>query len=90
MLSSDTHALHTFQRAMVLPGGKIEARPMMYIALTYDHRLIDGREVSGHTLVWGGGMEMPWGGGRGIPQGRSSHAAPDCKLQRQLFTLWPS
>eukprot|EP00879_Flechtneria_rotunda_P006980 GHRR01007327.1.p1 GENE.GHRR01007327.1~~GHRR01007327.1.p1 ORF type:complete len:222 (+),score=26.76 GHRR01007327.1:1641-2306(+) len=35
------------QRAMVV-NGKIEARPMMYIALTYDHRLIDGREVSFH------------------------------------------
>lgn len=31
-------------RAMVV-GKSIEARPMMYIALTYDHRLIDGREV---------------------------------------------
>lgn len=37
------HAIN--QRAMVMPGGKIEARPMMYIALTYDHRLIDGREA---------------------------------------------
>ena len=26
-------------------GKSIEARPMMYVALTYDHRLIDGREV---------------------------------------------
>jgi pyruvate/2-oxoglutarate dehydrogenase complex dihydrolipoamide acyltransferase (E2) component len=26
-------------------GKAIEARPMMYVALTYDHRLIDGREV---------------------------------------------
>jgi 2-oxoglutarate dehydrogenase E2 component (dihydrolipoamide succinyltransferase) len=32
-------------RAMVVGKG-IEVRPMMYIALTYDHRLIDGREVS--------------------------------------------
>ncbi|WIA23396.1 hypothetical protein OEZ85_000154 [Tetradesmus obliquus] len=31
-------------RAMVVGKG-IEARPMMYIALTYDHRLIDGREA---------------------------------------------
>ncbi|WIA43874.1 hypothetical protein OEZ86_010287 [Tetradesmus obliquus] len=31
-------------RAMVV-GKNIEARPMMYIALTYDHRLIDGREA---------------------------------------------
>jgi 2-oxoglutarate dehydrogenase E2 component (dihydrolipoamide succinyltransferase) len=25
--------------------GKIEARPMMYLALTYDHRIVDGREA---------------------------------------------
>ena len=25
-------------------NGKIEARPMMYVALSYDHRIIDGRE----------------------------------------------
>lgn len=33
------------QRPMVVDGGKIEARPMMYIALTYDHRIIDGKEA---------------------------------------------
>ncbi|MCI5059576.1 MAG: 2-oxoglutarate dehydrogenase complex dihydrolipoyllysine-residue succinyltransferase [Alphaproteobacteria bacterium] len=32
------------QRAMVMPDGSIEARPMMYLALSYDHRVIDGRE----------------------------------------------
>jgi 2-oxoglutarate dehydrogenase E2 component (dihydrolipoamide succinyltransferase) len=33
------------QRPMVVAGGKIEARPMMYLALSYDHRIIDGREA---------------------------------------------
>ncbi|MBC7953187.1 MAG: 2-oxoglutarate dehydrogenase complex dihydrolipoyllysine-residue succinyltransferase, partial [Rhodospirillaceae bacterium] len=33
------------QRPMVMPDGKIEARPMMYLALSYDHRVIDGREA---------------------------------------------
>ena len=33
------------QRPMVMPDGKIEARPMMYIALSYDHRIIDGRDA---------------------------------------------
>jgi 2-oxoglutarate dehydrogenase E2 component (dihydrolipoamide succinyltransferase) len=32
------------QRAMVMPDGSIEARPMMYVALSYDHRIIDGKE----------------------------------------------
>jgi 2-oxoglutarate dehydrogenase E2 component (dihydrolipoamide succinyltransferase) len=33
------------QRAMVMPDGSIKARPMMYLALSYDHRIIDGREA---------------------------------------------
>ncbi len=35
----------TQARPMVMPDGKIEARPMMYLALSYDHRVIDGREA---------------------------------------------
>jgi 2-oxoglutarate dehydrogenase E2 component (dihydrolipoamide succinyltransferase) len=38
--------MHKIQeRPMVLPGGRIEARPMMYTALSYDHRIIDGKEA---------------------------------------------
>uniref|UniRef100_A0A673XNX1 Dihydrolipoyllysine-residue succinyltransferase component of 2-oxoglutarate dehydrogenase complex, mitochondrial n=1 Tax=Salmo trutta TaxID=8032 RepID=A0A673XNX1_SALTR len=33
-----------FERPVAI-GGKVEIRPMMYVALTYDHRLIDGREA---------------------------------------------
>jgi len=33
------------QRPVVVDGGKIEARPVMYVALSYDHRIIDGREA---------------------------------------------
>jgi 2-oxoglutarate dehydrogenase E2 component (dihydrolipoamide succinyltransferase) len=32
------------ERPMVVDG-KVEARPMMYLALTYDHRIVDGREA---------------------------------------------
>ncbi|CAN0067617.1 unnamed protein product [Ascophyllum nodosum] len=35
----------TKMRAVVLPDGQVAARPMMFLALTYDHRLIDGREA---------------------------------------------
>lgn len=35
----------TMQRAMAMADGSIQARPMMYLALSYDHRLIDGREA---------------------------------------------
>lgn len=33
------------QRPVVMPDGSIEARPMMYLALSYDHRIVDGREA---------------------------------------------
>jgi 2-oxoglutarate dehydrogenase E2 component (dihydrolipoamide succinyltransferase) len=33
------------QRPMVMDDGSIEARPMMYLALSYDHRVVDGREA---------------------------------------------
>lgn len=32
-------------RPVVMPDGKIEARPMMYLALSYDHRMVDGKEA---------------------------------------------
>jgi 2-oxoglutarate dehydrogenase E2 component (dihydrolipoamide succinyltransferase) len=35
----------TKQRAVVMQDGSIKARPMMYLALSYDHRIIDGREA---------------------------------------------
>ncbi len=37
--------LHAIQDRVVAINGKVEIRPMMYIALTYDHRLVDGREA---------------------------------------------
>ena len=33
------------QRPVVMPDGSIQARPMMYLALSYDHRIVDGREA---------------------------------------------
>ena len=37
--------MHTIQQRPVVIDGEIVARPMMYLALTYDHRIIDGREA---------------------------------------------
>ncbi|MFC0523321.1 2-oxoglutarate dehydrogenase complex dihydrolipoyllysine-residue succinyltransferase [Pontibacillus salicampi] len=38
--------MHSIQkRAMVMPDDSIEVRPMMYIALSYDHRIVDGKEA---------------------------------------------
>ena len=37
--------LHNIQERAVVVNGEIVARPMMYLALSYDHRLIDGKEA---------------------------------------------
>ena len=37
--------MHKIQERPMVVGGKIEARPMMYLALSYDHRIVDGKEA---------------------------------------------
>ncbi|MBS1182968.1 MAG: dihydrolipoamide succinyltransferase [Proteobacteria bacterium] len=37
--------MHKIQERPMVIGGKIEIRPMMYLALSYDHRVIDGKEA---------------------------------------------
>jgi 2-oxoglutarate dehydrogenase E2 component (dihydrolipoamide succinyltransferase) len=37
--------MHKIQERPMVVAGKIEVRPMMYLALSYDHRLVDGREA---------------------------------------------
>ncbi len=37
--------MHTIQERPVAINGKVEIRPMMYIALSYDHRIVDGKEA---------------------------------------------
>ncbi|MEJ2666302.1 MAG: 2-oxoglutarate dehydrogenase complex dihydrolipoyllysine-residue succinyltransferase [Deinococcales bacterium] len=37
--------MHAIQERPVAVNGQVEIRPMMYLALTYDHRIVDGREA---------------------------------------------
>ncbi len=37
--------MHKIQERPMVVAGKIEPRPMMYLALTYDHRIVDGKEA---------------------------------------------
>jgi 2-oxoglutarate dehydrogenase E2 component (dihydrolipoamide succinyltransferase) len=37
--------MHKIQDRPVVVGGVVEVRPMMYLALSYDHRIVDGREA---------------------------------------------
>ncbi|MEM7169933.1 MAG: 2-oxoglutarate dehydrogenase complex dihydrolipoyllysine-residue succinyltransferase [Pseudomonadota bacterium] len=45
MPQSGILGLHKIQQRPVAVGGNVEIRPMMYLALSYDHRIIDGREA---------------------------------------------
>ena len=40
-------------------GGKVEIRPMMYLALSYDHRIVDGREAVSFLVRVKDGVEDP-------------------------------
>jgi 2-oxoglutarate dehydrogenase E2 component (dihydrolipoamide succinyltransferase) len=37
--------MHKIQERPMVVDGQIKARPMMYLAVTYDHRIIDGRDA---------------------------------------------
>jgi 2-oxoglutarate dehydrogenase E2 component (dihydrolipoamide succinyltransferase) len=37
--------MHKIQDRPMAVGGKVEIRPMMYLALSYDHRIVDGKEA---------------------------------------------
>jgi len=37
--------MHKIQNRPVAIGEKIEIRPMMYLAVSYDHRVVDGKEA---------------------------------------------
>jgi len=37
--------LHRIQERPVVINGEVVVRPMMYLALSYDHRIVDGREA---------------------------------------------
>ena len=40
-------------------GGKVEVRPMMYLAVSYDHRIIDGKEAVSFLVRVKEGIEDP-------------------------------
>jgi 2-oxoglutarate dehydrogenase E2 component (dihydrolipoamide succinyltransferase) len=37
--------LHKIEERPIARGGQVAIRPMMYVALSYDHRIVDGREA---------------------------------------------
>ncbi|MEX1203768.1 MAG: 2-oxoglutarate dehydrogenase complex dihydrolipoyllysine-residue succinyltransferase, partial [Dongiaceae bacterium] len=51
--------MHKTMARPVAIGDKVEIRPMMYLALSYDHRIIDGREAVGFLVRVKDGIEDP-------------------------------
>ncbi|HET7384953.1 MAG TPA: 2-oxoglutarate dehydrogenase complex dihydrolipoyllysine-residue succinyltransferase [Pseudolabrys sp.] len=51
--------MHKIQERPVVVSGKIEARPMMYLALSYDHRIVDGRDAVTFLVRVKEGLEDP-------------------------------
>jgi len=51
--------MHKIQERPMVIGGKIEVRPMMYLALSYDHRIVDGREAVTFLVRVKEGLEDP-------------------------------
>jgi 2-oxoglutarate dehydrogenase E2 component (dihydrolipoamide succinyltransferase) len=51
--------MHKIQERAMVIGGKVEVRPMMYLALSYDHRVIDGKEAVTYLVRVKEGLEDP-------------------------------
>ena len=51
--------MHNIVERPVAVDGKVVIRPMMYLALSYDHRIIDGRESVGFLVAVKEALEDP-------------------------------
>jgi len=51
--------MHKIQERPMVVNGQIAIRPMMYLAVTYDHRIIDGREAVQFLVAVKEGLEDP-------------------------------
>jgi 2-oxoglutarate dehydrogenase E2 component (dihydrolipoamide succinyltransferase) len=51
--------MHAIQERPMVVDGEVTVRPMMYLALTYDHRIIDGKEAVQFLVSMKGSLEDP-------------------------------
>ncbi len=51
--------MHKIQERPVVVDGQVVVRPMMYLALSYDHRIIDGREAVQFLVAVKDALEDP-------------------------------
>jgi 2-oxoglutarate dehydrogenase E2 component (dihydrolipoamide succinyltransferase) len=51
--------MHNIVQRAIVVDGKVEARPVMYLALSYDHRIIDGKEAVSFLKIIKESLEQP-------------------------------
>jgi 2-oxoglutarate dehydrogenase E2 component (dihydrolipoamide succinyltransferase) len=51
--------MHKIQERPVVASGEVVVRPMMYLALSYDHRIIDGRDAVQFLVAVKDALEDP-------------------------------
>mgnify|MGYP005761014293 FL=1 len=51
--------MHNIIQRPVVVDGKVEVRPVMYLALSYDHRIIDGKEAVSFLKIVKESLEQP-------------------------------
>ena len=51
--------MHKIEERPVAENGEVVIRPMMYLALSYDHRIIDGREAVSFLVALREALEDP-------------------------------
>ena len=51
--------MHNIIQRPVVVDGKVEIRPIMYLALSYDHRIIDGKEAVSFLKIVKESLEQP-------------------------------
>ena len=51
--------MHTIKQRPVVVDGEVVARPMMYLALSYDHRVVDGKDAVQFLVAVKDSLEDP-------------------------------
>ena len=51
--------MHNIIQRPIVVDGKVEVRPIMYLALSYDHRIIDGKEAVSFLKIVKESLEQP-------------------------------
>ena len=87
--------MHAIKDRAVVVDGQIVVRPIMVVALTYDHRLLDGREAVtflgtsvGQSCVCRGLLTCCFSQGPGLPGGPEENASVGMRVRKRVRAGW--